>query len=455
MAASYDMTVGNPTRCIINFSLPLIGGYILQQLYVVADAAIVGRCIGVEALAAVGAPWAVMFLVLGFCNGACAGFAIPVAHSFGAGEQKMMRQYAANSILLAAAISIPMAAVVSIMCRRILILVSTPEEILGDAYIFLLLQALSIPLMMAYNMLASLLRAVGNSRQPFYFLIMASILNILLAATFIIICHMGVAGVGLATMISQGAAAAACWIYINKYARLLQPKKEEWRPSRKKAAHLLANGVPMGLQFSITGIGIIMLQTANNSLGTVYVAAFTASMRVKYLFTCVFENIGVAMATYCGQNIGAGKVKRIASGIWSAILISMVHFLISLALILPLADEMMLLFTDSTNTGVITNAAMLMRIACWFYPVLGVLTVLRYSIQGLGWSELAVCSGVMEMLARGGVSLWLVPSIHFLGVCYGDPVAWMAADIFLIPTMIWLYKRRLKQQVVKVHQTIS
>ena len=115
----------------------------------------------------------------------------------------------------------------------------------------------------------------------------------------------------------------------------------------------------------------------------------------------------------------------------------------------------MLLFTDSTNTGVITNAAMLMRIACWFYPVLGVLTVLRYSIQGLGWSELAVCSGVMEMFARGGVSLWLVPSIHFLGVCYGDPVAWMAADIFLIPTMIWLYKRRLKQQVVKVRQTIS
>ena len=438
------MTVGSPTRCIIKFSLPLIGSYILLQMYIVADAAIVGRCLGMEALAAVGASWAVMFLVLGFCNGACAGFAIPVAHAFGAGKHNLMRRYASNAIGLAAAIAMPVTAGIVLFCRQILMLLNTPKEILDDACTFLLLQALALPLIMAYNILAGLLRAVGNSRQPFYFIFIASLLNIALAFFSITVCHLGVAGVGIATIVSNGVAAISCWVYITRQARLIMPEKGEWKIKRGLASHLLAHGIPMGLQFSITGIGIIMLQAANNSLGTVYVAAFTASMRVKYLFTSVFENIGAAMATYCGQNIGAGKVKHVGQGIRAAILISLGHFLVSLSIILPFADGMMLMFADSTNTAVISNAAMLMRIACWFYPVLGILTVLRYSIQGLGWSELAVCSGVMEMLARSGVSLWLVPSIHFLGVCYGDPVAWIAADLFLIPTMIWLYAKLKK-----------
>ena len=444
MASSFDMTVGSPTRCIIKFSLPLIAGYILLQMYIVVDAAIVGQCIGVEALAAVGASWAVTFLVLGFCNGACAGFAIPVAHAFGAGRRRLMRQYAANAIWLSAAIALPVAMAVALLCRQILTLMSTPGDILDDASTFLFLQGLAIPFIMAYNMLASLLRAVGNSRQPFYFLFAASLLNIALAYTFIIACHLGVAGVGMATLISNAVAAAACWIYIWRKARLLMPQKGEWRPNRSTAAHLLANGVPMGLQFSITGIGIIMLQAANNSLGTVYVAAFTASMRVKYLFTSVFENIGAAMATYCGQNIGAGKLLRVKQGIRSAIIISAVYFIFSLAVILPFADTMMAIFVDRSNTEVIASAAMLMRIACWFYPALGVLTVLRYSIQGLGWPGMSVCSGVMEMVARSAVSIWLVPAIHFLGVCYGDPVAWLAADCFLIPAMIWLYAKLKK-----------
>ena len=201
----------------------------------------------------------------------------------------------------------------------------------------------------------------------------------------------------------------------------------------------------MGLQFSITAIGIIMLQSANNALGTVYVASFTASLRIKYLFTCVFENIGVAMATYCGQNIGAHRLDRVKLGLVSAMKITMVYFAFTVVVIQPFADQMMMLFVKSGEQEIIDNAALLMRICNYFYPVLGLLTVFRYSIQGLGYSNLSMMSGVMEMIARCGVSIWLVPALHFLGVCYADPVAWVMADMFLVPAM-WILLRRLKHR---------
>lgn len=222
---------------------------------------------------------------------------------------------------------------------------------------------------------------------------------------------------------------------------VLIPQGKERGYDHKKAMTLLNNGIPMGLQFSITAIGSIMLQSANNALGTIYVAAFTASMRVKYLFTCVFENIGVAMATYCGQNIGARRLDRINLGIRSAIKIMLVYFIFTMAVILPFAEEMMMMFVDSGETAIIDNASLFMRIACYFYPVLGLLVILRYSIQGLGYSNLSMMSGVMEMIARCGVSLWLVPALGFLGVCYGDPVAWIAANVFLIPCIIVLLRK--------------
>ena len=445
MGHTNDMTVGNPTRSILHFALPMIGGYLLQQMYTVVDAAIVGQCIGVGALAAVGASWSVMFLIMGFCNGACAGFAIPVAQAFGAHDFTTLRQYAAQSFRLTATTALLITAVATLLCHPIMHGIRIPSDIYGDAHTFLLLQLLSIPFVMAYNLLASLLRALGNSRWPFYFLVMASMLNIALSLLFIVVLGMGVAGVGLATMAAQAAAAIACWTYIRRHARLLIPKGDEWQYNSKQAKHLLANGIPMGLQFSITGIGIIMLQTANNALGTLYIASFTVSMRVKYLFTCVFENIGAAMATYCGQNIGAGDVQRVAKGLRSALGITAVYFLFTFMTILPFADEMMLLFVDSSETAIIDNAALLMRTACWFYPALGLLTVLRYSIQGLGYSTLSMLSGVMEMFARGGVSIWLVPAFGFIGVCYGDPVAWVAADLFLVPAMAVLYHRLKKK----------
>ncbi len=446
MNHTHDMTTGNPTKSILLFALPLIAGYLLQQMYVVADAAIVGHWIGVNALAAIGASFAVMFLIMGFCNGSCAGFAIPVAQAFGAKDYTTMRRYTACAIRMSAIIALTISTVTVLLCRPILRWLSTPDDIIPDAYTFLLLQFLGIPFTMAYNLLASLLRALGNSRQPFYFLILTSILNILLAIILIIGFHRGVEGVGIATMTAQGISALACWFYIKHRTPILVPHGEEWKTRRHENRHLLANGIPMGLQFSITAIGIIMLQAANNALGTACVAAFTAAMRVKYLFTCVFENIGVAMATYCGQNIGAGQISRVKKGLTSALSISFVYFLITVILIMPWADEMMLLFVDTSHPGIIADAARLMRISCWFYPALGILTVLRYSIQGLGYSALSMLSGVMEMFARGGVSIWLVPAFHFTGVCFGDPTAWVCADMFLVPAIFWLLQKKINSR---------
>lgn len=442
------MTVGSPTKGILKFALPLICGYILQQMYMVIDAAIVGRFVGVGALAGVGASASIMFLIMGFCNGACAGFAIPVAQAFGAKDYTVMREYVANALRLSAIIAVVVAALTCLLCTPILHLVNTPDEIFADAYIFLILQFAAIPFTFAYNLLAGFIRALGNSKQPFYFLIFSSIVNILLDFLFIIVCGLKVEGVGVATMLSQGVSAWLCYKFIKRKMSLLIPQGDERRYDHRKAMHLLNNGLPMGLQFSITAIGSIMLQSANNALGTVYVAAFTAAMRIKYLFTCVFENIGVAMATYCGQNIGARQIGRIARGIRSALAIMLVYFAFTMLLIQPFAEEMMMLFVDRGETEIIDNAALFMRIAAYFYPALGLLVILRYSIQGLGYSNLSMLSGVMEMLARCAVSLWVVPAMLFLGVCYGDPMAWLAADAFLIPCMLLLY-RHLKKNLVQ------
>lgn len=440
MAHINDMTVGSPTRDIIKFAVPLICGYILQQMYLIIDAAIVGRFIGVEALAAVGASSSVMFLIMGFCNGACAGFAIPVAQEFGAKDYPKMRAYVSNAVRIVAVLAVVITIITCIFCTRILKIVNTPNDIFDDAWTFLFLNFLAIPFTMAYNILSGFIRALGDSKQPFYFLIASSAVNILLDFLLIIGFKMGVEGAGIATLLSQAFATALCLLYIRKYMRILIPEGDERRYDDHMVGRLLNNGIPMGLQFSITGIGIIMLQSANNALGTMYVASFTASMRIKYLFTCVFENIGVAMATYCGQNIGARELERVKLGIRSAVKIMMVYFVFTLVLILPFADSMMLLFVDSAEAEIISNAAMYMRISCYFFPILGILTILRYSLQGLGFSNLSMMSGVMEMIARCGVSLWLVPAFHFLGVCYGDPTAWLAADLFLVPAIIIVYK---------------
>ena len=318
MATSREMTSGRPFPLILNFAFPLLLGNLLQQTYSLMDAAIVGKFLGINALASVGASTSVVFLILGFCNGCCGGFGIPVAQKFGARDYGMMRRFVAVSLQLAAVMSVVIAIVTSMFCSDILQMMQTPENILEDAYLYLLITFIGVPCTFFYNLLSSIIRALGDSKTPFWFLLFTTILNILLDLFCILILDWGVAGAAVATVFSQGVSAVLCYLYMMRHFEILKGTPTEHKFRGALAKTLLYIGVPMGLQFSITAIGSIMLQSANNALGTACVAAFTAAMRIKMFCMCPLESLGIAMATYSGQNYGAGKPKRIWLGIKDA-----------------------------------------------------------------------------------------------------------------------------------------
>ena len=433
---------------ILNFTLPLLLGNLLQQTYSLVDAAIVGKFLGINALASVGASTSVVFLILGFCNGCCSGFGIPVAQKFGARDYMTMRRLVSVSLKLAGVMSVGIALVTSLLCAYILHSMQTPDNIFDGAYQYLLITFIGIPCTFYYNLLSSIIRALGDSKTPFWFLLFATVLNILLDIFCILVLGWGVAGAALATVFSQGLSAFLCYHYMYRKFDILKTTASDCRFRPELAKQLLGIGVPMGLQFSITAIGSIMLQSANNALGTACVAAFTAAMRIKMVFLCALESLGMAMATYCGQNYGAGKPERIWQGIKSATWMMLVYVACVIALLWGFSEPFAMLFIDPSETEVIDYTALFLHINVSFFPFLGSLCILRYSIQGAGYTMLAMFSGVAEMIARILVSVVIVPIWGFTGVCFGDSTAWIFANLFLVPAFIYMY-RRLRQIVQK------
>lgn len=441
MAQSKEMTAGLCLPLIFNFTLPLLLGNMLQQTYSLIDAAIVGKFLGINALASVGASTSVVFLILGFCNGCCGGFGIPVAQKFGARDYVSMRRLVSVSLKLAGMMSVGIALITCLLCAFILRTMQTPENIFQDAYWYLLITFIGVPCTFFYNLLSSIIRALGDSKTPFWFLLFSTVLNVLLDLLCILVFHWGVAGAAIATVFSQGVSAVLCYFYMYRKFEILrmQPADKRFRP--ELARQLIFVGVPMGLQFSITAIGSIMLQSANNALGTACVAAFTAAMRIKMFFLCMLESLGIAMATFCGQNYGAGKPERIWTGVKAASLMMIVYVAAVAIILWGFSEKFVLLFVDPSETEIIADAALFLHISVSFFPVLGLLCILRYSIQGAGYTKLAMFSGVSEMIARILVSVVAVPLWGFWAVCFGDPTAWVFADAFLIPAFIYVYRR--------------
>lgn len=446
MATTGEMTAGRPLPLIFNFAMPLLLGNLLQQTYSLVDAAIVGKFLGINALASVGASTSVVFLILGFCNGCCGGFGIPVAQKFGARDYSTMRRYVFVSLQLAAVMSVVIAVVTSICCADILHAMRTPDNIFRDAFYYLLVTFIGVPCTFFYNLLSSVIRALGDSKTPFWFLLFSTVLNILLDLFCILVLDWGVAGAAIATVFSQGVSALLCYIYMMRHFSILQATPSERKFRMALAKTLLYIGVPMGLQFSITAIGSIMLQSANNALGTACVAAFTAAMRIKMFFMCPLESLGIAMATYSGQNYGAGKPERIWQGIKASTLMMLIYTAVNFVVLWLGAKTFATLFVDPAELEILTDTELFLHISCTFFPVLGLLCILRYSIQGAGYTNLAMLSGVSEMIARVLVSLYAVPAFGFIAVCFGDPTAWIAAVLFLIPAFIYVY-RRLRKMV--------
>lgn len=436
-----DMTKGSPFSLILLFALPLLLGNLLQQTYNVVDAAIVGRILGADALAGVGASTSVQFLIMGFCIGTCAGFGIPIAQRYGAQDHKRMKDYLFHGYILAALIAAILTVTCASLTTQILHLLKTPEEIFDNAHTYLLILFLGIPCTILYNLLSGYLRAIGDSKTPFVFLAISTVLNIGLDYVCIAVFKWGVAGAAIATVFSQFLSGILCLIVILKKNKLLHIERENCRFRRDYAVTMLMMGAPMGLQFSITAIGSMFMQTANNGLGSVYVSGFTAGTRIKQFMMCPFDAIGTAVSVYCGQNYGAGLYERIKKGIRTGFIINITYGVASGLALIFFGRTMAMLFMEASETAILDAAALYLACLGTCFWILGCLAIFRLSIQGLGFSGRSIFSGVSEMIARIVVSLVFVPMAGYLGICFADQAAWVAACAYLWPTLRFCLKK--------------
>ena len=439
------MTKGSPLKLMLQFALPLLMGNLLQQTYNIIDAAIVGQILGADALASVGSSSSVQFLVLGFCIGCCAGFGVPVAKYFGAGDHKTMCNYIFNGAVLTAVIAVILTLSCSLLCTQILHLLSVPEDIFGNAYAYLIVIFIGIPFTLLYNYLSSILRSVGDSRTPFLFLGFSAVLNIFLDLFCIIVLRWGCAGAAIATITAQAVSGILCFFYIRRKMKLLRLEKDNMHMQKVAVGELLAMGLPMGLQFSITAIGSMVMQSANNGLGSIYVSGFTAGMRIKQFTMCPFDAMSTAVSVFCSQNLGAGKYDRIKQGLKEGIAIAVGYGLFAGLILIFGGRTLSLIFVSREAADVLDASAKYLRCMGYFYWTLGILNVCRMVTQGLGYSGRAVFSGVMEMLARTIVSLGFVGMFGFTAICFADQTAWVAASLYIAPTCLYCIRKSTKK----------
>lgn len=436
-----DLTTGKPMKLIIEFAVPLLFGFLFQQFYNLVDTIIVGQFLGVGALAAVGATGSINFMIIGFCMGVCNGFAIPMSHKFGAGDYVGLRKVVANSVWLSAIFAVVMTSLVSIFCRPILQLMRTPADIIDQSYQYILIIFLGIPVTYLYNLVSGIIRSMGDSKTPVIFLTMSSVMNIALDLICIRVLHMGVAGAAVATVISQAVSGIACLIFMRGRYEALNMEKEDWKWNGHMVANLCGMGIPMGLQYSITAIGGVILQTSVNALGSAVVAAMTAASKISMFFCCPFDALGSTMTTYGGQNVGAKRLDRVGEGLKSCVLLGLVYSVLALIFFIFFGEQLAAIFVNNRETEIIADVCLFLQINGAFYFPLALVNIIRFLIQGMGFSKFAILAGVCEMAARTLVAFALVPIFGFAGACFASPVAWLAADAFLIPAYISVRKR--------------
>ena len=436
-----DMTNGSPSKHILGFAVPMLFGMLFQQFYNLVDTIIVGKTLGVEALAGVGATGSINFMIIGFCMGVCNGFVIPVAQCFGAKKPADLRKYVFNGYICSIVFAIVLTLASVIFCRRILIIMNTPADIIDHAYNYIVVIFIGIPTVFLYNMVSGVIRSLGDSKTPVVFLVLSSIINVVLDFFLILVCKMGVAGAGWATVTSQLISGLTCLIYMYKKYDILKGDKSERVLDRRFITNLCMNGVPMGLQYSITAIGSTILQAAVNTLGSTYVAAMTAGSKMFNFTCCPFDALGSTMATYAGQNVGAAKIKRLGQGVRSAMIIGSVYSVLSLIALYFTTDYIALLFVNASETTIIAlTRQFILASACFYIPLTGV-NVVRFCIQGMGFSVFAISAGILEMIGRAFAAIILISSIGFMGACLASPIAWIAADAFLFPAFIHCAKK--------------
>lgn len=436
-----DMTSGSTMKLILGFAVPLLMGMLFQQVYSLVDTIIVGRFLGVSALAAVGATGSINFLIVGFCQGICNGFALPVAQRFGAKDYDGLRKYVGNSAVLSIIFGGAITLITVIACRPILELMQTPADIIDLSYHYIVVIFAGIPAIMLYNILSAYLRSLGDSITPVIFLVLSAGLNIGLDLLFIVTFHWGVFGAAFATVLSQAVSGILCLILIIKKFDLLHLKREDWKLDWGYSRYLLIMGLPMGLQYSITAIGSVILQASVNTLGSTAVASMTAGSRISMFVVCPFDALGSTMATFGGQNVGAGRLDRLGRGLRSAVILGAIYSALILVILIFFGRDLILLFVSAKEAAVIAQAKQFLVTNAAFYLMLALVNIVRFLIQGMGFSGFAVFAGVFEMVARALVGLVFVPIFGFTAACFASPLAWIFADCFLIPAFFHCRKK--------------
>ena len=441
----HDMTSGSPVKMILSFTFPIFIGNVFQQFYNMADAVIVGKFVGTQALAAVGSTGTIMFLIYGFVVGMTAGFTVLTAQKFGAGDMKAMRQTVAGASILSLIVGLILTAAFMILMKPWLMAMNTPADIFADAYAYIMIVSAGILAQMLYNLLASVLRALGNSKVPLYFLILSALLNIVLDLVLIIVFHMGAAGAAVATVVSQGVSGLLCLIYIVKCVPVLRMSRDDWRPSGYLLKTQMRIGIPMALQYSITAIGTMMVQSSLNILGSTLVAAYTAAGKIEQVVSQAYVALGTTLATYSAQNIGAGDVPRIRQGFRATTWIGVIYSFAAAALVMTVGKYMTYLFVSEDVELIMNSVDLYLKCAGSLFIPLAIVNIYRNGIQGLGYGLLPMMAGVAELVGRGVMSVIAAQQKSYLGVCLASPAAWVLAALLLIAMYCYVIRIDLKK----------
>lgn len=439
-----NMTEGKPYRLILTFMIPVLFGGLFQNFYNIVDSMIVGRYIGVEALASVGSTTHLIFFVNGWIMGMTSGFAIMISQRYGAKDEKGLKHYVAMSVWLCVIMSVVLTIALLIFNEKLLRLVNTPADIFGMTKGYVTIMFAGIPVTIVYNMLSAIARALGDSKTPLYFLVISSVLNVGLDLLFVAVLHIGVEGAALATVLAQCVAAVLCLFYVWKKYEIIHFQKEHSHWNGQSVWKLMQMGVPMGLQFSITAIGGLIVQSSLNMLGATYIAAYSAANKIQNLVLQAFPSLGSAVATYVGQNYGAGKIDRIKRGVkTSVILCGSYSLIVMIAAYFFLAPAVQI-FVDDPTGQIQEISRQMFRICLWFYFPLGLIFIYRNALQGLGNGIVPMLGGVFELLARAVAIAVLFEPLQFVGICITDPAAWVSALIPLVPYYYWFTHRKLR-----------
>lgn len=441
-----DLTVGKPLPAILRMALPIMAGNIFQQFYGMTDTIIVGRFLGRNALAAVGSTSSLYNLVFWFANGAAGGFAIILSQNYGAKRYDELKKSLAHAVILSAATSLLVTLFSLLFIRQTLQLMNTPPEIYQDATNYIVTVLAGLTATIAYNMAAAILRALGDSKTPLFFLIFSSLLNIGLDLLFIGPLSLGTRGAALATVLAQTVSVLLCIFYMLRKYPVLHTRRSDWRIIPAKVAQMLKLGLPLGLMGVMTASGIIILQVAINSFGAASVAAYTAANKIQTLFCFPLAAYGMAMTNFCGQNYGAGKYGNIRKGVRQCLFLMLVTALVFTVILEAAGGALAGLFLSTADAEVTSMTAGYLRVVALFLPAFGALMVLRSGIQGLGYGGIPTLNGILESVIRILWTMWLIPYGSFRHLSFVDPTAWVAAALMMLLFYEWKVKRSLLRE---------